>query len=89
MAFILLCVGVIVLAAPTPAPWGHWIALALTVIALIAYCLGLHGSRALASAPRHSTSVVDSAPLLSGLWSRPNRLRPDGSRINDVPIVIS
>jgi hypothetical protein len=91
MAFILLCVAVIIIAAPTPAPWGSWVALALAVVALIVYCLGLHGSRLVDSGVRESAPMVYSgAPLRSGFLGSPaDRFRPDGSRIDDVPVVPS
>lgn len=87
MAIILLCVAVIALATPTPPPWGNRIALVLAIIALIFYCVGLRGGH-LVSRDK-SPAVVDSAPLLSGLGAGTYRLRPDGSRVDDVPIVIS
>lgn len=40
MAFILLCVSVIILCAPGRAPWTQWIAGALAIAALILALLG-------------------------------------------------
>jgi hypothetical protein len=91
MAFILLCVAVIIIAAPTPAPWGAWVALALAVVALIVYCLGLHGTHLASNVRRNSSPMVYATPLFSSGFraSSADRFRPDGSRIDDVPVVPS
>jgi hypothetical protein len=44
MAFILLCVSVIILCAPGRAPWTQWIAGALAIAALILALVGTRGA---------------------------------------------
>jgi hypothetical protein len=40
LSFILLCLAVFVICIPPPAPWARWLATALTLLALIIFCLG-------------------------------------------------
>ena len=85
--FVLLCVAVIILSVPVPAPWGHWVACLLAVAALVVAAVGFRGGFVVS----HSTAPPAYGAKYSWAGSASLRrmpvkgLRCQPSRIGDWP----